>query len=101
GGTGTGGTGPGDNPQAPDKPEETPGDEPEAPKDDHGPDGPVPTPDEPVKPKPAEPEAPLPGQLDLQIVSVSGAPQSNLEVELTLPDGSKRAGHTGSDGHFL
>jgi outer membrane protein OmpA-like peptidoglycan-associated protein len=48
-----------------------------------------------------QPDAPPAGKLDAQIVSASGAPQANLEVEFTLPDGTKRAGHTDRDGHFV
>ena len=82
----------------PDQPEETPRDVPLA-GTDPGPDNPPAKP--PVKPVPETPQTPLAGQLDLQVVSVAGAPQAALEVELTLPDGSKRAGRTGTDGHFL
>jgi N-acetyl-anhydromuramyl-L-alanine amidase AmpD/outer membrane protein OmpA-like peptidoglycan-associated protein len=39
-------------------------------------------------------------QVDVQLVNVAGAPQADVEVELTLPDGDKRAGKTDSAGHF-
>jgi outer membrane protein OmpA-like peptidoglycan-associated protein/phage baseplate assembly protein gpV len=39
--------------------------------------------------------------LDIQVVGLDGTPQTNLEVELTLPgEGGKKAGKTGEDGHF-
>ena len=38
--------------------------------------------------------------VDLQLVSVSGTPQKNVEVELTLADGTRRAGKTDGEGHF-
>src|SRR5476649_443374 len=41
------------------------------------------------------------GELDLQLVRASGAPALWLEVELTLPDGSKIAGKTDAGGHFV
>ena len=49
---------------------------------------------------PSAPPAAATGKLDLQIVSIAGAPQALLEVELTLPDRSKRAGKTDANGHF-
>ena len=82
----------------PDKPEQPPQDVPLE-GTDPGPANPPVKP--PVQPGPETPPPPLAGQLDLQIVSIAGAPQAALEVELTLPDGSKRAGRTGADGHFL
>jgi outer membrane protein OmpA-like peptidoglycan-associated protein len=41
------------------------------------------------------------GRLDLQLVRASGAAAAGFEVELTLPDGTKVAGKTDSDGHFI
>ena len=64
-------------------------------------------------PEPPEPDTPgttpeqpgpapkIAGRIDAQLVSAAGAPQANLEVEFSLPDGTKRAGRTGKDGHFL
>ncbi len=49
---------------------------------------------------PTPPPAAAKGKLDLQIVSIAGAPQASIEVELTLPGGSKRAGKTDANGHF-
>src|SRR5262249_2288873 len=42
----------------------------------------------------------MPGEIDLRGAWAGGAPQASLEVERTLPDGTKRAGRTGTDGHF-
>src|SRR4051812_48685120 len=50
--------------------------------------------------KPTAPDA-VEGQIDLQLVRPSGAPAADMEVELVLPDGSKIAGKTGADGHFV
>ncbi|MBS2024225.1 MAG: carboxypeptidase regulatory-like domain-containing protein [Deltaproteobacteria bacterium] len=36
--------------------------------------------------------------LDVQVVSAAGAPIKNVEWEVSLPDGSKRAGHTDGEG---
>src|SRR5215468_3546030 len=41
------------------------------------------------------------GTLDIQLFTAAGAPGANFEVELTLPDGTKEAGKTGADGHFV
>ncbi len=56
--------------------------------------GPV-KPEVPVKPDPV----PTPhGSIEVQIVSAAGAPQKNLEFKVTLPDGTRRTGHTNADG---
>ncbi|MBS2021264.1 MAG: OmpA family protein [Deltaproteobacteria bacterium] len=47
------------------------------------------------------PDAPPGGKIDLQLVSVSGKPVPNMEVEVSVPGGSKRAGKTDANGHFL
>jgi len=49
----------------------------------------------------AAPAAAALGKLDLQLVNVAGAPAAGLEVELTLPDGTKEAGETDANGHFV
>ncbi len=39
-------------------------------------------------------------QVEVQLVNVKGDPQKKVEVELTLPGGDKRAGHTDDQGKF-
>ncbi|MBS2022918.1 MAG: OmpA family protein [Deltaproteobacteria bacterium] len=41
-----------------------------------------------------------PGQLSVQFVNPAGKPQPHVEAELTLPDGSKRAGKSDEEGYF-
>src|SRR5262249_15548646 len=48
----------------------------------------------------AEEAAVAPDEIDLQLVNAAGTPQKKVEVELTLPDASKRAGKTDDRGHF-
>jgi len=67
--------------------------------DDAPPDDPA-QPTTPARPDQPEPQPATPGEIELHVFSVSGAPQASLELELKLPDGSKRAGRTGADGHF-
>jgi phage baseplate assembly protein gpV len=38
-------------------------------------------------------------QIEIQIVNVLGQPQANVSYELTLPDGTKKTGTSGSDGY--
>ena len=76
---------------------DTPGHTQDPPGDPSQPDHPGsdPQPDRPPQPEPA----PTPHDaLDAIVVSAAGAPQKNVEWEVTLPDGSKRAGRTGDGG---
>src|SRR4051812_44846216 len=41
------------------------------------------------------------GTLDVQLFTSGNKPAAGFEVELTLPDGTKTAGTTNGDGHFV
>ena len=76
---------------------DTPGQTTDQPPDPPQPDGPGPKP-VPDKPPKLEP-APTPHDaLDVTVLSAAGAPQKNVEWEIALPDGTRRAGRTGGGG---